>query len=177
MKYSHLFILSVIFIVFDYLCFQISERWIITDVFARLILWVIIVLLFLIALIKFIKKEKITIKNLMMPISVILLVYLLYFKNDLFTEKPILTAHYNGDINGLTLMLFKDKTYKIFDNSAFGGDVFTGKYVTKSDSLILSNEFPLGKERHFSNILLKSKDTIKWKNYDNNFEFKIVIIK
>ena len=166
----------MIFIVFDYLYFQITESWVVTDVFMRLILWTIIIMLFFFALIIFIKKEKISIKNLMIPMLLILFVFILYFNIGFFKEKPVLTAHYDGDINEITLELFKDKTYKIYDYSVFGGDVFTGKFITKKDCLILSNEFPLGKERRFSNILVKSNDTLKWKNDNNNFEFNLKII-
>lgn len=73
----------------------------------------------------------------------------------------VFQAHYDGDINGLTLYLRKNHTYKIDDFSILGGTCHYGKYILKGDTIVLSEKYPLGADRDImGNKLLKTSDFV-----------------
>ena len=62
-------------------------------------------------------------------------------------SSPIaLQAHYDGDINGLTLYLKENKTYKLGNYGIFGGRNHYGDYRFSGDTILLSEKYPLGKD-------------------------------
>lgn len=95
----------------------------------------------------------------------------------------VLHAHYYGDINGISLFLRKNNTYKIDDFSILGGTCHYGKYILKGDTIVLSEKYPLGADRDImGNKLLKTKEFILIKpnsngQYDENEYIKLRIIQ
>ena len=69
-----------------------------------------------------------------------------------------LKAHYDGDINGLTLTLKENLTYRLQDYSFIGGTAHFGEYEIKGDTIFLSEQYPLGRDRDImsSKLLIRS---------------------
>jgi len=94
----------------------------------------------------------------------------------------ILQAQYDGDINGITLYLRKNNTYKINDFAFLGGTNHYGEYIMKGDTILLSKKYPLGSDRDvMSDKLLKGKEFVLIKpdsngQYDENEYIKLRLI-
>ena len=89
-------------------------------------------------------------------------------------QDPILAAHYDGDINGLTFQFYEDGTYKLHDYSIFGGDVIRGTYEQRGDTITLSELYPLGEDRNFlTNKLLVGDSTMVIVNSGGESEWPI----
>lgn len=56
------------------------------------------------------------------------------------TRPVILWAHYDGDINGVTLKLHNNGTYEIENYSFLGGDYYRGEYSIAEDTIYLDKE-------------------------------------
>lgn len=122
------------------------------------------------------------------PISVCLIhfaiVITLRIKLNLRESSPIiLKAHYYGEINGLTLDLRENKTYKLSDFGFFGGTTHYGEYRMIGDTILLSKKNPLGEDRDImSNKLVMEKELILIKPdsngiYNKNEFIKLQIVK
>lgn len=100
--------------------------------------------------------------NVIITIVTLIVVIVVWYKVDKRESSPIiLEAHYDGDINGITLSLRKNDTYKIQDYSLFGGTDHFGKYSFNGDTILLNKEFPLGEERNIlDNKLLRRNNYI-----------------
>ena len=69
-------------------------------------------------------------------------------KKDLRESSPIvLKAECFDEINGLTLSLRQNRTYKLSDYGFFGGTNHYGEYQIIGDSILLSEKYPLGPDR------------------------------
>lgn len=91
-------------------------------------------------------------------VTIIVIATKIYMRDS---SPVILQAHYDGDINGLTLYLRENKTYKIQDFGFLGGTNHYGEYKIKGDTIILSKKYPLGEDRHIMcNKLVRKKDRI-----------------
>ena len=84
----------------------------------------------------------------------------------------VLQAHYDGDINGLTLYLRQNKTYKLSDYAVFSETTNYGEYRISGDTILLSEKDPLGEDRSImGNKLLIDKGVILIKQ-DSNGNFR-----
>lgn len=77
-------------------------------------------------------------------------------KKYLRESSPIvLKADSFDEINGLTLYLRQNKTYKLSDYGFFGGTNHYGDYQIIGDTIMLSEKYPLGPDRYImSNKLI-----------------------
>lgn len=88
-----------------------------------------------------------------------IIVIVIWQKIDAREASPVkLKAHYDGDINFMTLTLRANKTYKIQDFGFFGGTTHFGNYQLKGDTILLNKKHPLGKDRNIMGNRLLMKD-------------------
>lgn len=94
-----------------------------------------------------------------------------------------LYAHYDGEINFLTITLRANRTYKIRDYGYFGGTTHFGNYQLKGDTIVLNKKYPLGKHRNImGNRLLMKNGYVLIKadstgNFSEKAPFKMRIVK
>lgn len=86
------------------------------------------------------------------------------------TSPIILWAHYDGDINGLTLKLRKDGTYRLDDYSILGGEFFEGKFQIEKDTIYLYQKGSSGND-FVSRKLLLTPDKVLFE-LDENGEYE-----
>lgn len=133
-----------------------SLKYIDNDLFAGVLgfLWygllklaLIFVLVF--SIIRLIKsKMLIYLMTLLISLSTVIAIISVWVKINKRDSAPvILNAIYSGDINGMRLILRANNTYEIDDHGPFGGTLWYGQYSISNDTIYLSEEFPLGKER------------------------------
>lgn len=89
-------------------------------------------------------------------------------KND---SPIILWAHYDGDTNGLTLKLIKDKTYELENYSALCGDFIVGNYRLENDTIYLDLKEPMGND-FMNDKSLITKDKVLF-HLDEKGEYEI----
>jgi hypothetical protein len=188
-------ILTILALVFSYSIlnpeiktFERTEEDVIVGVLSMLGNWFLKLLLIgvtVLSVIQIIRNRKF---GFFFPLSISIMCFvistLIWYKFETRESSPvILKAHYDGDINGLTLFLRANKTYKLENFSFLGGTCYYGEYIIKSDTIILSEKYPLGidNRNNIGNKLLKVKEFILIKQdsngrYDANEYFKLRII-
>lgn len=163
--YHIYFLIALIILIFDFFKFEIAEDWFIYDFFIRFGLWFIALVCVATGIFKIIwKQEKIKLSSFsLFLIGTALVIGLYSFKDISNDEQILLRANYDGDINGLTLELFENGTYKIHDYSILGGDMKRGEYELKEDTIKFHNKYPLGEDRDFfpNKILILNDSTIE----------------
>lgn len=131
-------------------------------------------------------KNRITGFIIPLAVSAINLIVVMIIKNEFDKREAspvIFQAHYDGDINGITLYLRKNNTYKIDDFAFLGGTSHYGKYKFNGDTIVLSKKYPLGEDRDImSNKLLKGNEYVLIKpdssgQYNAEEYFRLRIIK
>lgn len=87
--------------------------------------------------------------------SVVIIVWVKINRRD--ASPTVMKAHYPGDLNGITLILRRNNTYKLGEYTIFGGTEFYGEYTIESDTISLSEKHPLGEDRDIicDKLLLK----------------------
>lgn len=74
--------------------------------------------------------------------SILLCSILPYFDKYENHSELVFQAHYDGDINGVTLRLYEDGRFQIENYSILGGDYHYGDYQIQDDTIHLSNAEP-----------------------------------
>lgn len=94
------------------------------------------------------KRQLIYLIPIIISLTTFIIVFIIWQKIEERESSPIvLKAHYDGDINGLTLTLKKNLTYKLEDFAFLGETDYFGNYTIKGDTILLSKKYPLGKDR------------------------------
>jgi len=153
-------LVAIAILVCDFIFFELSDNWMVFDVFIRMSLWFGTFVFLLTGLIIVLLHKRLWIPNLILLVCSFCLVIALYYGKNWFNEKDLLLrASYDGDINGMDIELFEDNTYKIHDGSLMGGDVSTGTYRISNDTLLFDSTYPLGEDRPFFTNRLLIKDS------------------
>lgn len=84
----------------------------------------------------------------------------------------ILSAHYDGDTNGISLKLREDRTYGIENYSILGGEFIEGNYILENDTIYMDRKEPIGND-FINDKLVVTKDKILF-HLDKNGNFDTV---
>ncbi|WP_341904554.1 hypothetical protein [Fluviicola taffensis] len=117
------------------------------------------------------------IRGYLFPIAVCLIhtviVITLRIKLNIRESSPVVfQAHYDGDINGITLYLRQNKTYKLSDYAVFGETNNYGEYRMSGDTILLSEKHPLGEDRVIMGNKLLVDNTFVLIKQDSKGNFK-----
>lgn len=175
-------ILTVLTLLFSYLIldtelesFDKTEEDLILSILSTIGSWLLKLLLASIAVYSIVQLVKNRKFGFFLPLAVCVMSFVsiavLWQKFETRESSPVtLKAHYDGDINGLTLYLRKNKTYKLDDFAFLGGTIHYGEYKIIGDTILLSKKYPLGRDRDImSNKLLIGKEFILIKPDSNGF--------
>ena len=127
-------------------------------------------------------KRIIHVITLIITLSTVIAVSVIWVKIERRdSSTKILEAYYDGDLNGLRLILRSNNTYKIDDSGVLGGTSCFGKYTISNNIINLSEKFPLGKDRDImGDKLLVARGEVLIKRdanglfTDNRFRMKIL---
>lgn len=84
----------------------------------------------------------------------------------------ILSAHYDGDTNGISLKLREDRTYRLENYSILGGEFIEGNYKLENDTIYMDRKEPIGND-FINDKLVVTKDKILF-HLDKNGNFDTV---
>lgn len=84
----------------------------------------------------------------------------------------ILSAHYDGDTNGISLKLREDRTYGLENYSILGGEFIEGNYILENDTIYMDRKEPIGND-FINDKLVVTKDKILF-HLDKNGNFDTV---
>ncbi len=86
-------------------------------------------------------------------------------------------AYYDGDINGTSLTLRKDKSYEINNGSLLGGDIYKGNYYISTDTIFLDKKEPFANNfiNHF--FIIKRDKILFTKNKNGEFDTTYFTLK
>lgn len=103
--------------------------------------------------------------------------------NEREASPVVFMSHYDGDINGITLYLRENGSYKLMDYSLLGGSDYFGTYRLRGDTILLNNANPLGKNRDIISpaLLIDTNQVLPKQGTDGSFDrnqlFRMRIVK
>jgi len=149
-----------------------SNEWNLFDTF-RTVLWYglslligIPTMIYSIKRLKDTKSREYYIPIIILVVGVVSNIGILIAGNESNNSKIILRANYDGDTNGISIVMREDSSYEINNYTVFGGEYINGKFEMNKDTILLDRQKPIGND-FMSQKLIIDHDKILF-NYEED---------
>ena len=113
-------------------------------------------------------------------LTILVTITLTISKNIENNSPVILSAHYDGGGNGLSIILRENGGYELHDYSILGGSVISGAYKIHNDTIYLDKNDPIGNGFMHQKLVITPNKILFKINSDGSYEnefFTMKIIK